>query len=260
MKKYPPEVLEFIEKNAPGMRIKALAKKANAEMGTTFSAKSLASYMKNHKITNGLPHGLVKGERPSEVWPEEIRSYIFENYKGVGPLEMAKRLNETFGTDFRKSQVKGFYGRNKLDSGVTGYYEKGNVPFNKGRKGMISGAGCEKGWFKKGNVPHNHLPIGSVVTRSDGYLVKKIGEPDEWKELHRLIWEEANGPIPEGQMIIFLDRDKKNLNLENFALISKKEHMELVRRNLRTDDAKLTEAGVLIARAIVVAKERRKNK
>ena len=43
------------------------------------------------------------------------------------------------------------------------------------------------------------------------------------------MWEAANGPVPEGLFVVFKDRNKTNLTLENLELIDRHEHM---RRNM----------------------------
>lgn len=83
---------------------------------------------------------------------------------------------------------------------------------------------------------------------TDGYPAVKIAEPNVWKLKHILVWEEANGPVPEGYAVIFLDRDHTNTKLENLALVTRAELLELNRRELIKTDAELSETGVLIAR------------
>lgn len=56
---------------------------------------------------------------------------------------------------------------------------------------------------------HNYRPIGSTGIR-DGYLVVKVTDNAElypakrWQAVHRLVWEAAHGPIPEGHVVCFL--------------------------------------------------------
>ena len=49
-----------------------------------------------------------------------------------------------------------------------------------------------------------------------------MAEPNKWKLTHRLIWEEANGPIPKDYTVTFLDKNKENLELSNLALLSRR--------------------------------------
>lgn len=68
--------------------------------------------------------------------------------------------------------------------------------------------------------------FGHVYQRKDGYYQISSGE-HQGKLLHRLIYEENFGPIPEGFHIHHLDNDKNNNALENLVLISKSNHHKL---------------------------------
>jgi HNH endonuclease len=88
-------------------------------------------------------------------------------------------------------------------------FQKGIVPPNKGVKGWDSGGRSHETRFKKGQVCTTKLPIGTVRVNSDGYLDRKVAEtgypPKDWKAVHRLVWIEANGPIPKGHVVRFKD-------------------------------------------------------
>ena len=57
-------------------------------------------------------------------------------------------------------------------------------------------------------------------------------------------------------MIIFLDQDKGNFELSNLAMISKEEHVFMIKNGLRNEVPELMETGVLIARLEVTRKNR----
>lgn len=199
-------------------------------------------------------------------YPKEVKDYIFANYKGIGPKAMTELVNEKFGTQYRRNQMKGFYANRSLNSGLTGRFEKGHVPANKGTHPPTVGRMAET-QFKKGGLPPNTKPIGYERITKDGYTEVKIAmRPsrkdcnDNFKLKHRLIWEEANGPIPAGHVVIFKDGNKRNVDLDNLALISREEHVTMKRRDLRSEDPQLTETGILIARAEVTMRKRRRNK
>ena len=42
------------------------------------------------------------------------------------------------------------------------------------------------------------------------------------------MWEAINGPVPKGMFVVFKDRNKANITLDNLELIDRHEHM---RRN-----------------------------
>lgn len=117
-------------------------------------------------------------------------------------------------------------------------FSKGSVPANKGRKGAQSVGNMAQTQFKGGQMPHNWVPVGSYrVNRADNALERKVsdlpGPPNvRWKPVSRLVWEAANGPVPDGHMVVFKP-DRKTTVLEEITLdavecISKAEH---ARRN-----------------------------
>ena len=132
--------------------------------------------------------------------------------------EVAQMVNEKFGTSFTQEQIKGYRARHKLVSGLTGRFEKGQISHNKGKK--MPPEVYEKAkatMFKKGNRPHNTLPVGTEIADAtpEHYIKIKIAEPNVWKYKHQLIWEEHNGPIPEGMNITFLDGNNRNFDISN---------------------------------------------
>lgn len=62
---------------------------------------------------------------------------------------------------------------------------------------------------------------GSERRSGRGFQVKT--EAGLWRWKHYLIWEAANGPIPEGFILKFVDGDRKNLSLDNLRLVTRKE-------------------------------------
>lgn len=189
------------------------------------------------------------------TFTDEMREYIFANYIGCGGKEMAERLNNMFGTSFTRQQVTNFYGRNKLNSGLTGRFEKGHTSIHKGEKGWCI-PNSEKTRFKKGNIPVNANPIGSEIIDKDGYTwirvpcryVTKSGKCKTYITKQQYIWEQEKGELPDGHKVIFLDGDKTNFDINNLALVSDAEHLEMIRKDLRTNNAELMQTGILIAR------------
>ena len=110
-----------------------------------------------------------------------------------------------------------------MKHGTITYFKKGNIPWNKGTKGLFKGG--EKTYFKKGHTPHNTLPIGSMRIDVDGYMDIKVKD-HKWKLYHRYLWEKENGTIPKGYLLVFKDGNKQNVVIENLELITMKENMK----------------------------------
>jgi hypothetical protein len=102
-------------------------------------------------------------------------------------------------------------------------FKKGMKSWNKGQKGLQIG-GVET-QFKKGRLPHNTKPIGFRSYR-DGYLVERVEKGFEF--VHKLIWKQHHGEIPMGMFVVFKDRNKNNICIENLEIIDRVEH---IRRN-----------------------------
>ena len=232
MKKYGAEVHAFIEDKIAGRTVKELVELVNTQFDLDFTESKMRAYKSNHGLKNGLNSGTPKGS-PSKVFPQDVKDYIQANYKGVGPTEMCAQLNDHFGgTTYEVKQLRTYYKNHKLNSGLTGYFKKGQIPFNKGRKGVCA-PGCEKSHFHKGHTPHNTLPVGTELVKGDGYRWRKIADPNTWKQSHILLWEAAHGPVPKDNVLIFLNGDKNDVRIDNLALVTRAEHLELTRSKLK---------------------------
>lgn len=264
--KYPAEFHEFMAEYVTGRTTVELAALASEVFGIEFTPTMCKAYKNNHHLKSGIPGGRRKGA-PTDKYPEQVRLYIQENHAGTSPADMATQLNEAFGTAYTTVQIRMFYKNNCISSGIVARFRPGNVPHNKGKKGIYA-PGCEKTWFQPGSKPSDTLPLGTITTKADGYLWKKIDEKpgdwrQNWKQLHLIVWEEEHGPIPEGGRVIFLDGDKGNCSPENLHLVTMAENLEMTRRGLRTSDPELTRTGALIAKvectARKIEKERKRN-
>ena len=250
--RFSKEVQEFIKDNVHGISSEELTEMINLQFGTSFTNKQIQAYKKNHKLQS-RPTG--RKTFYSNTYPKEIADFIHENYIGVGPKEMSLILNQKFGTSYTQSQIKGYYTNHKYNSGLDGRFQKNDIPWNKGKKG-IRLAGSEKGWFQKGRMPANKRPVGSERINVDGYVEIKVAEPNVWRSKQLVVWEEHNGKIPEGHKIIFLDGNKENLDISNLEIVTNDEMLEMNRKGLRYNEAELTRTGVLIAKVNRAAEKR----
>ena len=170
------------------------------------------------------------------MWSKEEKEYLKEITPGHHYAEIVELMNKKFDREFT-----------------------GIVPYNKGQKGVWN-KGSEKSWFKKGKAPTNHRPVGSEsVDAKDGYLSVKVAEPNKWELKHKVIWEKANGKMPEGYCVIFADKNKRNFNLDNLVLVSKAELLIMNKEKLIKKDANLTKVGVNIAKVKAKVNEIKKD-
>lgn len=193
--------------------------------------------------------------------------FILENYKGITTQELTDRFNRNFDVAVKVGMIKAYKNHRKLRSGVITRFSKGHTPINKGTKGVYN-TGGNKTSFKIGQMPPNTDPIGTEKVLKDGYIWVKINDVPKakkninWKQKQKLIWEEANGPVPDGYFIMFADGNNRNFELDNLVLVTKAEMLYLNRNGLIYNNADITKSAVLIAKMMSKAGnlKRRKNK
>lgn len=137
-----------------------------------------------------------------------------------------------------------------------GQFAKGFTPWNKGRKGLNLGG--EKGWFQKGQKPKTTRIIGSErIDKRDGTIQVKVSDR-KWVSKQRCLWEEKNGKIPKGHVVIFANGDKRDFSEENLICVSRQQLMVLNKQKLITGDAGLTKSGVLVADLLLGIRDKEK--
>lgn len=142
-------------------------------------------------------------------------------YEEMPIKEIVPLFNFAFGTDVTEGQMKGLLCRHKARSGRTGQFGKGQAPWNAGKKGWQAGGRAKSTQFRAGHIPVNHRPVGSQRLSKDGYIEVKVSEPNVWRRMHQLVWEDNFGPIPDGHICHFKDNDKTNCSPSNLMLVTR---------------------------------------
>ena len=168
------------------------------------------------------------------ITAEVVRRYPFESTAAIAKdlgVSLSKIYNKAWNLGIKKDPLylrstqfpKGYLG------GKASQFKPGHKPHNKGKQ--ISAEIYEKvapTMFKKGNKPHNTKPNGTINLRADktGRLYQYIKIKDShWELLQRHVWTKANGEIPRGSVVIFLDGNYLNCELSNLKVITRKENM-----------------------------------
>jgi len=176
-------------------------------------------------------------------WTEAEINYLVTNYPHVATSVIADHLGVTKlavyqqannrginkSEEFHKSQSSGRFKQNLINGGLPFRFKKGHVPANKGKNTPDHIKQKTKPtWFKKDHVPHNTTYDGYISIRKekDGISYAHIRvKKRHFKPLHRHIWEQHNGPIPKGMVLIFKNGDTSDFRIENFELITMRENM-----------------------------------
>ncbi len=110
-------------------------------------------------------------------------------------------------------------------TGRNGRFESGQKSWNKGQK-MPFNEKSAATQFKKGSIPPNRVPMWTERVCKDGYVEIKVplknphtGSPTRFMHKHRHLWEQQNGPLPEGHALKCLDGDKTNCHPSNWEAI-----------------------------------------
>ena len=112
-----------------------------------------------------------------------------------------------------------------MDCKNKGRFTKGVIAWNKGLKGLRLSPETE---FKTGELvgeTHPSWKGGVQMPKNDcAYLWDGANKR---KRRPRAIWEQYNGTLPEGFVVIHLDGNKYNDDISNLKAISRKELLQL---------------------------------
>lgn len=249
------EQIEYLSKVSSGKYAEDIAMLMNAKFGLHLTPEQIKACKSRYGIKSNTSGARI----PAKLFTSEQEQFIRDNNFGHTSIEIAKMVNDEFGISITKQQIKNFRNRYKLPCcGLTGRFEKEHVPVNKGVKSP--GTGDKATIFKPGHIPQNHRPVGSLRVCSDGYIYEKIAEPRRWKQKHVMVWESINGPKPKNSAIVFLDKDKSNLDPSNLMCVSRAELVRINQNNLLNEDATISKAGVLMAKIMSKVGEIKRNK
>lgn len=276
--RYSREFIDWLRKAARGRKLARIHALTMAKWRLELSDCQLKNVLRNHGIKRfeGMSHKEMCAITTvhEHKFPGLKEWLLSQDVTGTTRAGMLERINAHFGWSMTMSQLKGYLNRNHLALwGIeAGQFKKGH-PSTKGIKMSAEQyRKCAKTMFKKGNRPQTAVPVGTIVTTTvkagngnEQYYKKKIAEPNRWKLLHRLVWEEHNGPIPKNHVITFLDGNWQNCDISNLMCISRGANCRANQDGLRFEgNPELTRSGLLASelktQAITVEKKLRKRR
>lgn len=223
---YTDEHIEFIREQYQSHGVAEVAYMFFVRFGIEKTPQQIKCTISNHKITCGRKPGeILRGKLRS--FTDEQAEFIKQAYKHYTIEQITERFNAKFGTNKTVEQIRVFTRNHKVKSGRTGYFHKGQAPWNKGKKHPSRGRSAET-QFKKGDTPINHRPVGSERVNVDGYIEMKTAEPNVWEFKQRVIYEAEHGvKLTTADIVRFRDGDPLNCDPSNLILLTRAENAVL---------------------------------
>lgn len=233
---------QFVEKNKLVMSGAAMSRYFG------FPRNSVGQWMRNNGVK--VPASIklkfrLEGIRGVALKPRPEDALIKKRYLtvNVNQLSILVKRSESFVKTSLKRQglsiPKSIIRQRKIDSQI----KPGNVPLNKGKKqtDYMSREAIERTkatQFKKGNLPHNAIGVedGDIKVR---HAHIERGNPPykwirlalgKWKQYHVYIWEQNNGQVPAGSIVVFKNGDTMDCAIENLKCITRAQHAENTRK------------------------------
>lgn len=158
------------------------------------------------------------------AWLEANRLLVISEYHA--------RFVQAFGRDdVSLKNLHSLRKRKGWRTGRTGCFTKGQTPHNKG-KPCPEGVGgrhpnARKTQFRKGQMPHNTNFLGHErIDPKDGYVYVSVAETNphtgferRYVLKHKWLWEQANGPLPDGMALKCLDGNRQNADPSNWEAV-----------------------------------------
>lgn len=178
----------------------------------------------------------LEGRQTKQFWSAEEEQMLRERYADELTEVLAGELGRSVSKVLAKANKMGLHKSEAFlaehgqrlngEKGQSTRFKKGRTTWNKGMKGLNLGEVDTQ--FGKGHMPHNWVPVGTEQIR-DGYLWRKVTDTrhrSDWKQVHVMLWEEHNGPVPKGLILCFKDGNKQHIVLDNLELRTRAEHMQ----------------------------------
>lgn len=165
-------------------------------------------------------------------YTDEEKAWLVENYNKYSTLdELATAFNEIFGLNVNRSKLNDLCGKR------IGLKRNGN-----------------RGKYGHGKIKPT-APIGTE-REFTGYIWVKVSNEEykgmtktqrfykNWVQKQRLIYEQAYGEIPEGNIVVFLDGNNRNFNENNLYCVSRSIHVQMCKNRWYSSDRDLTLAAI----------------
>jgi hypothetical protein len=197
------EVEEFMRNN--------YQKYSNPEMAKILGEEVTSVRTKMYKM------GLLKMQL--EYWTKEQHQFLVDNYKTMGDTEITEAMQKLFPK--QKGWTKKHIEKRRRQKGLKRTRQEIDTIFLRNKQSGRYKECNTKMWAKRGVSKEGELRLwrnSKNGDRSKMWFIKKNGRFLPWA---RTVWEEKNGPVPEGYVVAFADFSKRD-ELDPVNLVLKK--------------------------------------
>lgn len=206
--KWTKESVDYLREVSKGRMSPEITEMVNKRFGLDLRVSQVIAAKNRYKIKSFSHYGEYR-----KIFTYEIKQFIQENHKGISVEVMCQLINNKFKTNFTVTQIKNHYDDHDITNGRDTRFQPGQDHFM---------------WKKIGEE--------KVDVRGRTYVkVRNTGKT--WKLKSHVVWEETHGEIPEGKILMYLDRDERNWQLENLILVDHGTKNSASLRGLLVDDA-----------------------
>lgn len=171
----------------------------------------------------------MRDRKYSVKYNDEIYNFLLDNAQDYTIKQLVKLLKDNFNFDIEKKKLAQYC----IKMGITYKYE-----------------------HPKKSHSNKPTPVGVIVRKTDGDMLKvKVGE-HKWEYLQRKIYEDYyNVKLPQDVYVVFLNQNKRDFNIENLKALSRRNCAIMSTRDLFTHDKKATSTGITISNLMIKLKE-----
>ena len=219
---YPEEVQNYIREHYATMPHKNLVQRIREQFGCAVTLGGMRSWASKN--------GVLKFPDYTKEQEQWIIDHADDYINSVG---LAEAYNRQFGTDQTPDRILAKLHRLMPDHQ---YGWSGGKPKGEGSSVTAKPIGSEtfKGGYWWIKIADNPLPKNYT-----GDQRRK-----NWQQKHRVIYENAHGPIPEGHLVVFLDGDRNNFDLDNLYCCPRRIQTVMIRNGWWTDSREHTLAAI----------------
>ena len=155
-------------------------------------------------------------------YTEEHLDYLRVIAPGRMSREITEMFNKKFNLNKSRTQIKNTMGYHKIKSNTVGKGKKGQIAYNRDKVGTVR--------LQKWNA------------------VIKIADPDVWQDFSRYLYEQYNEKLKDGEVVMFLDQNKRNFNINNLIKVTKQDVRTINAQIGLSENAEINKSVVALAK------------